>query len=108
MASNRSETVEFDATIFNIETIKRALYRYVDVMSPSLVVDGTRIICRLNFLSNVSEDKANSLINDFKIEVLDQDLRHSIASETAPIRNAILALAFSNPNLKRDEQVQDN
>jgi hypothetical protein len=35
--------------------------------------------------------------------VLDQDLRASIARETEPVRNAVLALAFSRTGLQENE-----
>lgn len=57
------------------------------------------IVCTLNFQDNLSESAANFIAEDFKREVLDQDLRSTIASETEQIRNLILAHAFSKTSL---------
>ncbi len=39
----------------------------------------------------------------FRNEVLDQDLRRTIARETASLRNAILAHAFSKTGIQGDD-----
>ena len=51
----------------------------------------------------VTADECERIINDFKIEVLDQGLRARIAKETSASRNAILALAFSKTGLQGGE-----
>jgi His-Xaa-Ser system protein HxsD len=42
-------------------------------------------------------------VESFKKEVLDQDLRLKLKAETEPIRNLILAHAFSKTGLIADE-----
>jgi len=98
-----SEVVSFDAAVFDLDTVKRAVYRLTAHFSADISVDGARIVCKLSFKPTVSPQAAAAFVEDLRKEVLDQDLRRKIATETAPIRNAILALAFSNPKLRRDE-----
>lgn len=95
--------VSFDTSVFDLDTVKRSLYRHSAQFSADISVEGTRIVCTLTFKPAVSATAAAGLIAELKKEVLDQDLRRRIAAETAPARNAILALAFSNPKLRGDE-----
>ena len=98
-----SEIVSFDAAVFDLDTVKRAVYRLTAHFSADISVEGPRIVCKLSFKSSISAPAVAGIVADLKKEVLDQDLRRKIAAETAPIRNAILALAFSNPKLRGDE-----
>jgi His-Xaa-Ser system protein HxsD len=97
------EAVSFDSSVFDLDTVKRAIYRFSAQFAADISLDGALIVCRLSFNSPISDEAARKLVDELKREVLDQDLRRRIAEETAPIRNAILALAFTNPKLKGDE-----
>lgn len=97
------EVVPFDAVVFDLDTVKRAVYRFTAHCSADISVEESRIVCKLSFKSSVSPQAAAGIVDELKKEVLDQDLRRRIAAETAPMRNAILALAFSNPKLRGDE-----
>jgi DNA-binding FrmR family transcriptional regulator len=46
---------------------------------------------------------AEKAVRELQAEVLDQDLRATISRETEPMRNAILALAFSRTGLQGSE-----
>lgn len=98
-----SETVSFSSQVYSLDEIKRASYRFVDVMSVDVTPSGDEILCTLNFLHPRNADEIQEILNDFKIEVLDQDLRKAIAEETKEIRNAILAYAFSKTGLQDGE-----
>ena len=50
-----------------------------------------------------SEKKIQEYLDDFKKEVLDQDLRENIKRETEAVRNLILSHAFSKTGLIQDE-----
>jgi His-Xaa-Ser system protein HxsD len=93
-ASDRSLTVEvkFDATGHSVDAIQRAAYRFSDRFSCELVTSETEHRC---VLTAVGEVDLESLVTDFRIEVLDQVLRERIRAETEPIRTMILAHAFS-------------
>ena len=49
---------------------------------------------------NDGKEVDTKLINEFKRELLDQQLRISIKKETEPQRNLILAYAFSKTGLQ--------
>jgi His-Xaa-Ser system protein HxsD len=93
-------TTSFDVATFGIDTVKRAAYRLSDLASFDISQEGNRINCRLDFLTPLSQEESKHLLARFRNEVLDQDLRRSIAEETAPVRNAILAYAFSRTGLQ--------
>ena len=97
-----SVETEFSAEAFSLETVKKSAYRMLDRFSADIRAEGTVISCRLDFRIPVSQEHARKAVMDFRDEVLDQDLRHIVAEETAPMRNAILAYAFSRTGLQRE------
>jgi His-Xaa-Ser system protein HxsD len=98
-----AETVSFSSHVYGLDEIKRASYRFVDTMSVDITPCDDEIVCILNFVRSTNEDEAQKIVNDFKIEVLDQDLRRTIAEETKEVRNAILAYTFSKTGLQDSE-----
>lgn len=94
-----SEAVKFSSQTYGLDEIKRASYCFLDLMSVDISPGEDEIICVLNFLSPKTAEEAQIILNDFKIEVLDQDLRKSISEETKEMRNAVLAYAFSKTGL---------
>jgi His-Xaa-Ser system protein HxsD len=103
MQKNMCVTVTFDSNVYAVETIKKAAYRFLDRFATKLALDGTNVVCELTFPSEVTEESAHTAVADFQKEVLDQDLRQIVATETAGYRNAILALAFSSSKLTSNE-----
>ena len=98
-----TESLSFDLAAFSLETVKRAAYRYINRFAAEIRVEGGKVICVLAYPPNTTAATASQYVADLRKEVLDQDLRQSISEETAPIRNAILALAFSKTKLLGDE-----
>jgi len=96
-------TIRFSSSVYNLDTIKKAAYRFTDRCSFDFSREGEDILCRLVPKPNVAITDHPALVAEFKNEVLDQDLRRTIADETAPVRNAILAYAFSKTGLQDDE-----
>ena len=86
----------FEKRLFDHEVIKRALYRFADRCSCEIASDESHTLVTVR--ANDSEDPWH-LEADIRNEVLDQDLRSSIAKETQHVRNLILASAFSKTNL---------
>ena len=101
--SSFSETVSFSSHVYGLDEIKRASYRFIDAMSVDIAPCDDEIVCILNFVRSTNEEEAQKIVNDFKIEVLDQDLRRTIAEETKEVRNAILAYTFSKTGLQDGE-----
>lgn len=94
-----SVCVVFDLNAFSLNAVKSAAYRYLDLFTADITVADQHIQCALQFISKLSEDKTQQIVNDFKKEVLDQDLRERLKAETETVRNLILAHAFSKTGL---------
>lgn len=90
-------------TAFDLGTVKRAAYRFLDRFSADIRTEDAEVVCDVTFAHGVSAQAAQEIIADFRKEVLDQDLRRVVAAETAVYRNAILALAFAPSKLQGDE-----
>jgi His-Xaa-Ser system protein HxsD len=95
--------VIFDSAVFSVDAVKTACYRFLDRLTPDIQVCDGKIVCHLVFNEAVSEAVVEAQIDRLKKEVLDQDLRLKLKTETEPIRNLILAHAFSKTGLIVDE-----
>ena len=87
--------VLFDAGSHPADAIQRASYKFADRFSVELTRDNDLFRCQL-FFSDVPDDE---MVAAFRVEVVDQVLRARIRDETEGVRNAVLALAFSNTGL---------
>ncbi len=93
----------FDATLYSAEAIKKAAYRSINRFAVNIAREGNEIKCRLTFKDSATESQIKFYIDEFRKEVLDQDLRESIKKETEGVRNLILAHTFSKTGLIKDE-----
>ena len=91
--------VQFDLGVFSVEAVKKAAYKYINKFSTDFALQGQSIVCSLIFTQNIPQDSIQFYIDDFRKEVLDQDLREKIKKESEPLRNLILAHAFSKTTL---------
>jgi His-Xaa-Ser system protein HxsD len=99
-----SWTLVFSLQIYAVETIKKAAYRFSDVLSVDIIPRADQIECVLQFAAgSKEEEQAPQIVAAFKNEVLDQDLRSIISKETETIRNAVLAFALSKTGLQDGE-----
>ena len=96
-------TVSFDSRVYALNIIKKAAYRFLDRFVTEIGQNADSWACTLRFFNPVDRSTADSAIRELEAEVLDQDLRESIARETEPVRNAVLALAFSRTGLQGGE-----
>lgn len=94
-------TISFDASVFSVLAVKKAAYALSDVATAEIRFDGHKIHCELHATSGPAKSSPEELQAQFRLEVLDHDLRERIAEETAPLRNAILAHAFSGTGLQK-------
>jgi His-Xaa-Ser system protein HxsD len=92
--------LQLSSAVYELEAVKRAAYRFADRIAVEITPFGEIINCRLIALSQASAKQLDQIASDFRIEVLDQDLRLKIAAETEPLRNLILSLAFSKTGLQ--------
>jgi len=93
--------VEFSSSVYSLDSVKRAAYAFTGRYAFDIRTEGDEIICIATGLGVQDGDSA-AFIKCFRNAVLDQDLRESIASQTADVRNVILAHAFSKTGLQSD------
>ena len=91
------EKVVFNSKVFGLEAVKKAAYRFIDRFSIDIILADGLIECHLNFAD--AEKSVSFWVDEFKKEVLDQDLRQQVKAESEPVRNLILAHAFSQSSL---------
>ena len=97
--------IRFDGRVFSLSAVKKSAYKYINSFSVVISLEHNEIVCSITFASLINEEQSSRLIEEFKKEVLDQDLREQIKTETEPIRNLIFALAFSKTGIVGNEQV---
>ena len=101
-------TVKFDSRVFTLTAIKKAAYKYLDSFVCDIRILDNEVRCLLSFTTSISKEACAQLVDDFKKEVLDQDLREKLKAETEPVRNLILAHAFSRTGIVGNEQVSED
>lgn len=90
--------VSLDPAVYSLTAVKKAAYACSAFASVEISISEGTINCVLHWDTSESSERIESR---FRVEVLDQDLRELISRETAPIRNAILAHAFSKTGLQQ-------
>lgn len=95
-------SLDIDLNIYSIDAIKNAAYKFTDRCSiylEELNQEAHSVKAVFRFLDNKTKSDQDRILNEFKNELLDQDLRERISSETEAVRNLILAQAFSKTSL---------
>jgi His-Xaa-Ser system protein HxsD len=83
-----------DARVYRLSAVKKAAYRMADRCFVRIEAESAgRIEVRL--APKTEQIPCETLEGMFRNELLDQDLRETIAEETERVRNLILAQAFS-------------
>lgn len=95
--------IEFDKSIFSTDSVLAASYKKLNIFAVDLTTTEDKFVCTLVKGNEISEDLFQKAVEDFRKEVVDQELRLRIKRETEPVRNLILSLAFSRTGLQRDE-----
>jgi His-Xaa-Ser system protein HxsD len=95
--------VTFAVAVFSLDAVKTACHKFLDRFTSDIELFDGRITCHLAFDAKASEAAVSANVDNLKKEVLDQDLRLKLKAETEPIRNLILAHAFSKTGLIADE-----
>lgn len=90
-------SLSFDRAGHSLDAVQRAAYRFSDRLSCD-IADGPETIDVIVHLAD-GAGEPETVLADFRIEVLDQTLRERIRAETADVRNLVLALAFSKTGL---------
>jgi len=94
--------LSFDKNVYSLAAIKKAAYKFAAEFATN-ISDKEKIEVKITFNSDIKKEEYPKIVQGFQHEVLDQDLREQIAKETGPIRNVILAEAFSKTALLTEE-----
>jgi His-Xaa-Ser system protein HxsD len=86
--------------VYELEAVKRAAYRFSDRIAVDINPTGDAITCTLTPLNADSAKQLDDIASQFRVEVLDHDLRLKTARETEPLRNLVLSLAFSKTGVQ--------
>lgn len=93
-----------DLRAYRLTAVKKAAYRLAARFTAVIgAVSESSAALRLTFPKAVTEQQALESARLFFQELLDQDLREQIAEETAPLRDVILAHAYSRTGLPSDD-----
>lgn len=101
-------SVNFDSHVYTLIAVKKAAYKYLDSFSADISLTNDEVRCLLKLTSPGSVESFAKLVDDFKKEVLDQDLRETLKIETEAVRNLILAHAFSKTGIISYEPVSND
>lgn len=91
-------TVIVDPRVYRLSAVKKAAYRLGDRCSVRIALPSEGGI-QVRLTAKSETVSLSALEGDFRNELLDQDLRESIAEETERVRNLLLAQAFSGLSL---------
>ena len=95
-----NSTLVFDPAVCALIALEKAAYRFSDRFTCRIETTQAGLQVTLKpKRANMSDETHQAALDDFQTEVLDQNLREKIKIETAPIRNLILAHAFSRTGL---------
>lgn len=86
-------------TVYSVEAIKKTAYKFADRASVVLQPAGEATLKVVFNFTGRHTPNPEQVISDFCNELLDQDLREIVKRETGPLRNVILAHAFSRTQL---------
>jgi|ERR1017187_6442602 His-Xaa-Ser system protein HxsD len=98
-------SLSLSTSIYSVEAVKKAAYKFAG--RTSIIINpgpDATISLVFNFAGMNANNDPKQVIADFCNELLDQDLRERIKKETEPLRNLILAHAFSRTSLAEKNQ----
>lgn len=93
--------LRFDGAAYSLDALQRAAYRLAASAASEFRVEGSDLVCSLYPAGD--EVDAAALAYEMRTLALDEVLRERIRTETAAVRNTILALAFSRTGLTDNE-----
>ena len=98
MSEPKPITIRIDLTVYRLNAVKKAAYKFGDRCSIEICsTDEHDVIVTLRPKKLL--ESLQQLRGEFMNEVLDQELREVVATETEAVRNLILAQAFSQTSL---------
>jgi His-Xaa-Ser system protein HxsD len=100
------EPVLFDTGVCRLTAIKKAALKFTDRFHIAIHYDGCTATVELT--PTVPNLDIPYLVGELRNAVLDQELRELVSEETAPIRNVIIAQAFSRTSLISPDHERDD
>ena len=107
--SESEARVCLDSSFYSREAVLRACYWYTDVAyiqvpesDPGKLTVSIKLKHQTPSLDNPKPTNLEQLVGEFCNSVLDFELRRQIEKETAPVRQLILAKAFSESGVLED------
>jgi|ERR1017187_1666256 His-Xaa-Ser system protein HxsD len=98
-------SLSLSTSVYSVEAVKKSAYKFAD--RTSIIINpgpDSTISLVFNFAGKYANRDPKQVIADFCNELLDQDLRERIKKEAEPLRNLILAHAFSRTSLADKNQ----
>jgi His-Xaa-Ser system protein HxsD len=93
-----------DLAVYRLSAIQKTGYRLAARCTVVLgEMEGSQVSVTLLFRSGTAQSDAMEVARLFFQELLDQELREQVGEETKPLRNLIIAQAFSKTDLIRRE-----
>lgn len=93
-----SAALTIDLGVIDLDTVQRVALKMSRDVSFELTMLESNVSCTL-FRRPGSSSTLTDLVHEFRIELIDEQLRARIADDTEAARNVILAYAFSRTTL---------
>lgn len=97
MLSMPTVLLDFDAAVYSLRAVKMGAYQLADRLDCRIELQPDKI--HVTAASRHRLLDLEALSAEFRSSVLDHELRRQIALETEPVRNLIIAHAFSATSL---------
>ena len=91
--------VAVNTDLYSREALFRACYLFTDRCYLFLMQDEGSPIIQVRFTRKNSDTDLNKMVGEFSNELINQKIRMDIAIETKPIRELIVAQAFTEADL---------
>lgn len=95
--------LNFSSSLYDAEAIQKSAYKLLNFFTLDLQTSSETFGCKLTANNGISDELFAHAVEEFKKEVLDQQLRLKLKAETESVRNLILGIAFSNTGLQGGE-----
>ncbi len=93
----------YDGQLYSVEAVQKAAYRSINYLNAEITLQDAKICCCLSPNAGITEEAFAHGVEEFKKDVLDYHLRIKLKAESEPLRNLILAIAFSKTGLQHSE-----
>jgi His-Xaa-Ser system protein HxsD len=90
----------YNSDLYNLDCLQATIYKLSKIISVKIDKINNEFVCLISFLN--SDLDQESVVKQFDQELIDQELRRTIANQTETYRTIILSLAFSKTGLQSD------